>query len=174
MASQEFLPGKSLAQNTSQLHNIEELRKMPHLEVYAHSSMLIGDDNLVKAIWFEGKQTKVAQERYRKITSALESGFLDDKIEAAKSARVAPILETNLVEAHKHALERVVASITAQRGRALVEILILQLAVKAISPEQDIRLHKSSRGGENISTGPNPVRVSLKWQCMLFCKRWKI
>src|ERR1035437_4118173 len=125
MTSQEFLPSKSLAQNTSQQHNIEELRKTPHLEVYTQSSILIGDDNLVKTIWFEGKQTKADQERYSKITAALESGFLDDKIEAAKSARVAPIFETNLEEPHKQALEKVVASITAQRGRALVEILIL-------------------------------------------------
>jgi len=158
MTSQEFRPEQSLAQNTSQPQNVEELRKTPHLEIYTQSSMLIGDDNLVKAIWFEGKQTKAAQERYGKITAALESGFLDDKIEAAKSARVAPILETNLAEAHKQALEKVVASITAQRGRALVEILILQLAVKAIAPEQDIRLHKSSRGGDN-----NGQRSRFSW-----------
>jgi len=158
MASQGFQPGESLAQNTGQPHNIEELRKTPHLEVYTQSSTLIGDDNLVKAIWFEGSQTKATQERYSKITVALESGFLADKIEAAKSARIAPVFETNLAEAHKQALEKVVASITAQRGRALVEILILQLAVKAIAPEQDIRLHKSSRGGDN-----NGQRSRFSW-----------
>ncbi|HVB23308.1 MAG TPA: hypothetical protein VNG51_15305 [Ktedonobacteraceae bacterium] len=158
MASQGFQEDEALAQHTSQQHDIEELRKTPHLEVYARSSMLIGDDHLVKAIWFEGKQTKAAQERYSKIMAALESGFLNDKIEVAKSARVAPILETNLAEPHKHALEKVIASITAQRGRALVEILVLQLAVKAIAPEQDIRLHKSSRGGDG-----NGQRSKFSW-----------
>lgn len=80
MAYQDFDPHEPLAQSTSQPYNIEELRKTPHLEVYTQSSMLIGEDNLVKAIWFEGKQTKAAQDRYRKITSALESGFLEEKV----------------------------------------------------------------------------------------------
>lgn len=133
----------------------EELRQESHLEVYAHSSILVDNDNVVKTVWSEGKQTQAAQERYAKITGAFKSGFLDEKIEFAKSARIASVFESNLTTQQKKALEDVVASITSQMGRALVEIFLLQLAVKTISPDQDIRLHKgsSSRGRDTSERG---------------------
>lgn len=121
-----------------------EVRQEPHLEVYAHSSILVDKDDVVKTIWLEGKQTLDAQLRYGKIIEAFNSGFLDEKIEIAKSARIASLLDFNLLPQHKKAIEDVVASITSQNGRALVEIFLLQLAIKTISPEQDIRLHKGS------------------------------
>lgn len=129
----------------------KDLQSKSHVEIYSNASILVGDDNIIKSIWFEGKQSSEAQERYRRITNAFSQGFLDEKIEAAKSARIGPVFGSNLSQAHKKALDEVVSSVTAQRGRALVEILVLQLAIKAICPEQDVRLHKGSRGSEDTA-----------------------
>ena len=128
-----------------------DLQGKSHVEIYSNASILVGDGDIIKSIWFEGKQSSEAQERYKSITNAFSQGFLDEKIESAKSARIGPVFGANLSESHKKALNEVVASVTAQRGRALVEILVLQLAIKAICPEQDVRLHKGSRGSEDTA-----------------------
>jgi len=139
----------------------DEFRTDSHLEVYAHAFILVGDDNIIKKTWFEGKQTQEAQKRYQMIIEAFSQGFLDNKIEAAKSASAASVFEVSLSPRHKMALEKLVSSITAQRGRALVEILVLQLAIKSICSEQDVRLHKGSRGGKD-KTSDNTSNFS--WQ----------
>lgn len=136
-----------------------EARQEPHLEVYAHSSMLIDKGNAVKTIWLEGKQTQSAQQRYGKVIDAFKSGFLDGKIEIAKSARIVSTVEFNLTLQHKNAIEDIVASITSQNGRALVEIFLLQLAIKTIVPEQDIRLHK----GNSNRNQNNDERGTFSW-----------
>ncbi len=125
------------------------LREQPHIEVYANASILVGEQDEVKVVWNEGKQTKQAQERYEKIKKALNEGFLKQKIEDAKSPEITATFLSALSSSHKDALEKVVESLSAQEGRALVDILILQLTVKAIAPEQDVRLHKANKGSED-------------------------
>lgn len=127
----------------------DELRSSRHLEIYAQAYILLGDNNTVKNVWFEGKQSEEAQSRYQIIREAFSKGFLDGKIEAAKSASAASVFEAGLSKQHREALEKMVNSITAQRGRALVEILVLQLAVKSVCPEQDVRLHKGSKSSRD-------------------------
>jgi hypothetical protein len=129
----------------------QELRNQSHLEIYAGASLLVSENNVVKTIWFEGSQSKEAQERYHKITETLDRGFLDEQLNAAKSATIGSVFETKLLDTQKRALEEIVTSVTAQRGRALVEIILLQFAMKAICPQQDVRLHKGSRGNEDKS-----------------------
>ena len=122
----------------------EELRKLPHLEVYENHFILAGADNIVARVWTEGKQTRKAQFRYQKVNKALEDGFFDQKIEEAKSPEVAQIIEAKLPEEQRKAIEQIVGSVTGEMGRALVDILVLLLVVKAICPEQDVRLHKGN------------------------------
>ena len=161
MAQHESQSAGMSIQNNLLGPDMANLRQNAHLEVYAQSSLLIDKDNLVRAIWFEGKQTPAAQERYKKIVEALENGFFVNKIEQAKSAVAADVFETKLSEIQKQTLGNIVASVNAQRGRALVEILLLQLTVKTISPAQDIRLHKGSRGREGGSR--NNQRSTFSW-----------
>ncbi len=127
------------------------LREQPYIEVYANASILIGEQEEVKVVWNEGKQTKQAQERYERIKKVLNEGFLKQKIEDAKSPETTATFLSALSSTHKDALEKVVESLSAQEGRALVDILILQLTIKAIASEQDVRLHKANKGSEDGS-----------------------
>ena len=102
-------------------------------------------------MWHEGKQSQQAQVRYQRIIKALADGFLAQKIEEAKSPHVTAICEATLLARHRTALDEIVSSVTAQSGRALVDILVLQLVVKAISSEQDVRLHKGSSNSKAFS-----------------------
>lgn len=71
--------------------NLEALRAQPHLEVYQGHVLLAGESNRVERMWAEGKQSKEAQGRYRKVIAALTKGFLDQKIEAARSPEITPL-----------------------------------------------------------------------------------
>lgn len=128
--------------------NGEELRQKPHVEVYPHASILVGESEHIKVIWYEGKQTRQAQARYEKIKKALHEGFLRNKVEDAKSPEIVSSFLASVSSSHKESLEKVVQSISAQEGRALVDIIVLQLTIKAICPEQDVRLHKGNKGSD--------------------------
>jgi hypothetical protein len=127
----------------------EALRAQPHLEVYKRHVLLAGESGTVEKIWAEGKQSAAAQERYKRVIDALTNGFLDQKIEEARSPEVTPLVEPKLPADEREDLEKIVSSVTAQNGRALVDVFVLQLAIKAICPEQDIRLHKGSVNRRN-------------------------
>ncbi len=122
----------------------EDLRHQRHLEIYENYFILAGIDNAIERIWVEGKQSSEAQKRYRKVKSALSQNFFEQKIEEAKSPEIAAIIESRLTADQRKSIQEIVNSITAQTGRALVDIFVLQLTVKTICPEQDIRLHKGS------------------------------
>jgi hypothetical protein len=124
--------------------NQEDLRNQPHLEIYGNYSILAGVNNAIERIWAEGRQGNEAQERYRQVKSALNQGFFEQKIEEAKSPETASVIESRISADQRKAIQEIVSSITAQTGRALVDIFVLQLTVKTICPEQDIRLHKGS------------------------------
>jgi hypothetical protein len=129
----------------------EELRTQPHLEVYEKHFILTDAANNIVKLWSQGKQSKEAQERYKKVQEALEQDFFQQKIEEARLPEVAEQLETRLSEVHKKAIEEIIGAVTDQAGRALVDILILQLVVKVICPEQDIRLHKANNNPSAFS-----------------------
>lgn len=131
--------------------NLEELRDQPHLEVYEKHFILADATNNIVKVWTQGKQSKEAQERYKKVQDALQQGFFLQKIEEAQLPEVAEQIEARLSEVHKKALEEIIGAVTDQAGRALVDILVLQLVVKSICPEQDIRLHKANNNPHTFS-----------------------
>jgi hypothetical protein len=145
--SEENAPREDRVEGASQ----DTLRLQPHLEIYEKQALLIGKDHAIERIWAEGKQSPQAQARYQRIMRALEAGFLDRKIEEAKSPQAAPVFASRLLPQHQAMLEEIVGSVTAQAGRALVDILVLQLTVKTICPEQDVRLHKGSSNRNTFS-----------------------
>lgn len=121
-----------------------------HIKIYDERSELVSDVGQILATWNEGQQSEEAKVRYEQITEALNNGFLQERIEKAKSATAAESFSL-LSATDREALGRISESINAQQGRALVEILVLQLAVKAICPGQDVRLHKGSRSTRSFS-----------------------
>lgn len=130
---------------------LEDLRNQPHVEIYEKHAILTGEGNIVAGIWAEGKQSEKAQERYQRVKKALEEGFLAQKIEEARSPDLTPIIEAKLSTEQIKAIEEIFSSVTAQSGRALVDIFVLQLVVKTICPEQDVRLHKGSNNSNAFS-----------------------
>src|SRR5260370_37741570 len=86
---------KEIRENSKEYTSLDkvEIHRKPHLEIYDDASILVGENDLVRVIWYEGKQSKSAQARYEKITRAFKEGFLQKKIEEAKSPTEAIIFE---------------------------------------------------------------------------------
>lgn len=114
-----------------------------YLKVFADRSELKGADGKIHT-FEEGKSSSEAKERYRKIAQELKSGFLEKKIEKVKSGLDSSDLKLSVSQ--RANIDQLVQSITSEVGRAVVGLAILQLTVKAIAPEQSIRLHK---GGDS-------------------------
>src|SRR5262249_59581320 len=60
-----------------------------------------------------------------------------------------PLLEADLLRL----LEELVGSVSSEKGRAIVALSLMQARVKAICPEQSVRLHKGDtrHGGDRFS-----------------------
>ncbi|HBB36121.1 MAG TPA: hypothetical protein DDZ80_12715 [Cyanobacteria bacterium UBA8803] len=120
-----------------------------HLRVYANRSELVFSDGTVQT-FHEGGMNQAAKVRYRKIAVELAQGYLEGQILAC-SDRSANCDFSELIQEHRAILDSLVQSVTSEVGRALVGLAILQLCVKSIEPEQNIRLHKGSTGKRDFS-----------------------
>lgn len=120
-----------------------------HLRVYANRSELILSNGTVQ-IFYEGGMSQAAKARYSKIAIELSNGYLERQILACRD-RSSDLDFSELIQAHRLLLERLVQSVTSEVGRALVGLTILQLCVKSIEPEQNIRLHKGSASIRDFS-----------------------
>lgn len=128
----------------------------PRLEVYLKRSVLVHEDGDSHQ-FDEGNPTTPAKQRLEKIKQELTKGFLTNIITACKQPgyTVDP-----LDEKHVELLTGLVDSVTSEVGRAIVGLTVLQFCVKAITPEQSVRLHKAGGGGGNFSWCEGiPMRV---------------
>ena len=101
-------------------------------------------------IFLEGVISNDAKKRIKLIKDKFESGFLDLLIYDLKDGktivdltRVSPTTQVNL--------RQLVDLLTSEVGRALIGLTVMQLSIKAISPEQSIRLHKASSNKGSFS-----------------------
>ncbi|MEH2255806.1 hypothetical protein [Nostoc sp.] len=121
-----------------------------HLRVYTNRSELVLPDGTIQ-YFQEGGMNQAAKIRYKKIAAELSGGYLERQILFCKNFS-SNLDFLPLVPAHKHLLDRLVQSVTSEVGKALLALSILQLCIKAIEPEQSIRLHKgSSRATKDFS-----------------------
>ena len=121
----------------------------PHLRVYDQRSEFISEDGSSQ-VFAEGASDAATKARYVRITTALRNGFLRQQIERCRDHP--ETLEANqLTIAEQQLLERLVAAVTSEVGRALVGLTVLQLTVKSLEPEQSVRLHKGGLGGRDFS-----------------------
>ncbi|MBL8153183.1 MAG: hypothetical protein JNM70_03285 [Anaerolineae bacterium] len=120
-----------------------------HLRVYASRSELVHPDGTAE-VFLEGISSTETQHRYRKIQQAFNAGFLDQLILRCRND-VAPPDFNRLMEKDVQLLDKLVASITSEVGRALVCLVIMQLSIKTIEPGQSIRLHKGGRSKKDFS-----------------------
>lgn len=119
------------------MNNEDNRKNEIHLDVYSDRSELHLADHVM--VYKEGFQNAETQRRYELINSALSDGFLDRKIEHLEDETFEGLSDEN-----KALLRDLVEGITSEVGRALVGVAFLQLAIKAIVPEQSIRLHKGT------------------------------
>lgn len=108
-----------------------------HLDVYEDRYEL--HQNHKTVVYCQGFQSEAAQQRYQLISKQLKEGFLEEKIKSIPKKDF-----SGLSEGNKTLLRNMVNGITSEVGRALVGLVCLQLAIKAIAPEQSVRLHKGS------------------------------
>lgn len=108
-----------------------------HLDVYLDRQELYMSD--VVNTYYEGIQSAAAKQRYEKIKKTLATDFLQNKLDNLENADF-----TELSEENKHLLEALIAGVSSEKGRGLLGVAFLQLVIKTITPEQSVRLHKSS------------------------------
>ena len=120
-----------------------------HLRVYENRSEYVHADG-TRETFQEGNQSKAAATRAAHITQSLNSGYLEKLIEEisegkqiANTAIIPTILQDNI--------RALVDSMTSEVGRALIGLTVLQLTIKALSPEQCIRLHKGGKRSNGFS-----------------------
>lgn len=125
----------------------KKTKQEPVICIYADRSILI-DETGKKFQFDEGKTSKAAKKRLAIIKDALEDGFLEKIIAECKHPQ---IIVENISEKQTKTIESLVNSVTSEVGRAIVGLAILQLTVKAILPQQSIRLHKGASGSRDFS-----------------------
>ena len=107
--------------------------------------------------YIEGPQSLQASRNQDKIKATLDAGYLDQII---INSFLTDQEQSLVFPALQNALINLVGSITSEVGRAIVGLTVLQLTVKAIVPEQSIRLHKAARNRSGFSWVDGiPMRV---------------
>lgn len=124
--------------------NLEE-----HLRVFSDRSEYHQRNGDVQ-IFREGPFSTAAKTRADAVRAELDDGFLDRQIEALSAGSDFPNTE-KISSAASSAVRNLVATVTSEVGRALIGLTVMQLTVKALSPEQSVRLHKASGGKRNFS-----------------------
>lgn len=120
-----------------------------HLRVYANKSEFIHPDGSIET-FFEGPTDTDTQQRYKRIQAEFKNGFLENQILRCRDSATPPDF-SKLSERHIALLDKLVASVTSEVGRALVALVIMQLSVKTIEPTQSIRLHKGGKSSKDFS-----------------------
>ena len=128
----------------------------PRLEVYLRRSVLVHDGGATHP-FDEGSPTAAAKGRLEAIKQSLSQGFLTRVIAACQQPGYAG---GPLDDKHLSLLTGLMDAVTSEVGRAVVGLTVLQLCVKAITPDQSIRLHKAGGSGGSFSWCEGiPMRV---------------
>lgn len=109
-----------------------------HLDIYEERSEL--HENGRVSVFEEGKQSDAAKERYALLGKELGAGYLQKTLEQVKANG----FQGELDEDDRQLLFGLASGLTSNYGRGLIAVGVMQLAIKAICPEQSVRLHKAS------------------------------
>ena len=101
-------------------------------------------------VFTEGILTEDARRRVAGIKEAFESGFLEGIISGMEKGEL-EVHYDNISHEARESIDGLVGSVTSEVGRALIGLSVMQLCIKAISPEQNIRLHKGGTGRNSFS-----------------------
>ncbi|HEV7616300.1 MAG TPA: hypothetical protein VGO36_08720 [Solirubrobacterales bacterium] len=114
------------------------------LRVFGSRSELHRADGSVE-VFQEGPPGAAAKQRTAAIYAGFERGFLVEQIRLCKEQPESLDIE-QVPEADQALIGELVRAISSEVGRALGGLLVMQLAVKAICPDQNVRLHKAGHG----------------------------
>lgn len=129
--------------------------KLDRIVIYKNRSELF-DEEENSIVFREGAQSAETVMRYNEIRKALEDDWLVGVIEES----IKPNVEIKgLSDSHKNLLASLVNSVTSEVGRAIVGLTVMQLTIKSLNPDQNIRLHKGSKGSGFSWTEGVPMRV---------------
>jgi hypothetical protein len=117
------------------------------LVIFSDKSVLEKSDGSSET-FEEGKNSSEAKKRTKQVRDALAKGFLKELITTIQEH---PVADSAIGEEQATKIKSLVDSVTSEVGRALIGITTMQLCIKAICPEQSIRLHKGGAGGANFS-----------------------
>ena len=117
-------------------------QEQKHLRVYEDRSEYHAGDGEPET-FHEGAISNDAKKRIKKVKDTFEDGFLDCLIDALLSG--AEQANNSVVSSDaEDCVNGLVDSLTSEVGRALIGLSVMQLCVKSIAPDQNIRLHKGS------------------------------
>lgn len=100
--------------------------------------------------FIEGIISKEAKQRIKKVRDAFENGFLDKLVDGLSDGKE-KIDVTQVSKVALNSTNALVDSLTSEVGRALIGLSVMQLCVKSIEPNQNIRLHKGSSNRASFS-----------------------
>ena len=120
-----------------------------YLRVFREKSELVLPDGSTE-IFLEGAMDTAAIHRLKRIVYAFSQGYLEKRITTLKESANEAQLVT-LSEQEVYLLERLINAMTSEVGRALIGLTIMQLCIKAIEPQQSVRLHKGSNSSRDFS-----------------------
>jgi len=128
-------------------HDLKRTEK--HLRIFENRSEYVTDDGKV-TIFPEGVISNDAKKRARMIKNEFENGYLEKLIIDLQHGKVT--IELNKVShIAQENIRQLVELLTSEVGRALIGLSVMQLSIKAISPQQCIRLHKASSNKGSFS-----------------------
>lgn len=124
-------------------------KKELYLKVFHDKSELVSPDGR-REVFLEGSQTATAKKRYKQIIAVLAADYLGALISQCADEPESLSLG-RLNEEQTVLLDALIGAMTSEKGRGLIVLMILQLCVKAIAPEQSIRLHKGGGAARDFS-----------------------
>lgn len=120
-----------------------------HLRVFETRSEYITDNGDVET-FPEGVVSNNAKNRIKVIKDELKNGYLENLIIDLQHSKITIELEKVSHTAQEN-LRQLVELVTSEVGRALIGLSVMQLSIKAICPQQCIRLHKASSNKGSFS-----------------------
>lgn len=120
-----------------------------HLRVYRDRSEFWKSET-DSQVFREGVISSEAKDRGRKLKEAFERGFLD-QIVISVQKHEEPVDFSKISTESQAAIRSLVSSVTSEVGRALIGLTVMQLSIKAVMPDQNIRLHKASANTSSFS-----------------------
>lgn len=125
--------------------NGENVYEFMHLDIYEDHSEL--HENGKVSVFEEGRQGAAAKARYALLGEKFSDGYLQKILERVKKNG----FQGELDDDDRELINGLASGLTSNYGRGLIAVGVMQLAIKAICPEQSVRLHKASNQRNSFS-----------------------